>query len=63
VLSALQSRGLAERVDGHWAISAAGHVLREAVEEETDRAAAPPFGALKEADRAAFLQGLATLPD
>lgn len=62
-LEALLSRGLVERTGGHWSISAAGCVLRDAIEEETDRATAPPFGVLDAADRATFLQGLATLPD
>lgn len=62
-LEALQSRGLIQRTGGRWSISVAGRVLRDAIEEETDRATAPPFGTLAAADRAAFLQGLATLPD
>lgn len=63
ILEALQLRGLIEHREDRWSISAAGRVLRDAIEEETDRAAAPPFGALDDADRAAFLQGLAMLPD
>lgn len=63
VLDALQARGLVERDEGQWRFSDPGRMLREAIEEETNRAAAPPFAVLDAADREAFLQGLETLPD
>lgn len=62
----LSERGLIARVnrgDGdRWRITAAGVILRDQIEEETDRAAAPPFAVLDERDRAAFLSGLEKLP-
>ena len=62
-LEALTSRGLIERTGNRWSLSVAGRALRDAIEVETNRAAAPPFGALDAIDRTAFLRGLETLPD
>lgn len=62
----LSERGLIARVDSgegdSWRITATGSTLRDRIEEETDRAAAPPFTVLGERDRASFLSGLEKLP-
>ncbi len=47
----------------HKCIPAVPLCHRDEVEAHTDKGAAPPFGALDEAERAAFLRGLEALPD
>lgn len=62
-LPRLRARDLVEQEGSRWRISAPGRALREEIEAATDRAAAPPFAAFDADDRAAFLRGLARLPD
>lgn len=62
-LQNLRDRGLANTDGEEWRISAAGRTRRDAIEEQTNRLAAPPFAALDADDRAAFLHGLAALSD
>lgn len=61
-LEALRERGLAEQVDTTWRSTEAGRALRETIEQETNRRAAPPWAILDDGERAAFLAGLEALP-
>lgn len=61
VLETLHERGLTAQEAGGWRISAAGRALRDAIERDTDRGAAPPFVTLAPPERTAFLTGLERL--
>lgn len=61
-LDALREHGLVEQADGSWRITAGGRALRDAIEDATNRGAAPPFAILDEQERADFVAGLEALP-